>query len=190
MPNTCQNATPGETNSPTQEAMTPEQIDADLLATHERIAKREALRVARENLTRFEDEVLNPSGATSVVNQHHLDNYEPQERVKEIKIDNISIFTLSFDLQRRQDWLVDVRCAFRRDPQRYQTDEKKILAALNFLDRSCRYEWYRHVVGKPLEERQHIEGSWQYFEDWTLTLTRNATSLQADVTERKASGLD
>ncbi|KAJ5987847.1 hypothetical protein N7481_003057 [Penicillium waksmanii] len=161
--------------------MAPEQIDASLLATHKRIAKLEGLRVARENLARFEAEVLNPSGTTSVVNRHHPDDSEPQERTKEIEINNISTFTSSFDPQRRRDWLVDVRCAFRGNPQKYQTDETKILAALNFLDHTCRHEWYRHVVEKSPEERQHIERSWPYFDKWTLTLIRNATSLQADV---------
>jgi hypothetical protein len=181
MRNTRRNTATEEATPSSQETRTPEQIDANLQAINDRIAKLEELRIARENLARLEAQVLDPSETSSVVNQRHSTYSGPEERTKEIKIKNISTFTLNFNLQRRQDWLLDLRYTFRGAPWKYQTDENKILAALNYLDHTCRHRWYRHVEEKPAEERQNVEDSWPYFEEWTLTLIRNASSLQADI---------
>lgn len=173
-----------ETTLSSQDTITPEQIDTDLQAIHNRIAKLEELRVARENLARLEAEVINPSEIGSVVNRDHPGNHPPESHTEELKIKNISTFTLNFNLQRRQDWLLDLRYTFRGAPRKYRTDGKKILAALNFLDHTCRHRWYRHVEEKSIEERENIEDSWAYFEEWTLSLIRNTTTLQADIMDQ------
>ncbi|BCR90397.1 uncharacterized protein ACHE_60283A [Aspergillus chevalieri] len=47
------------------------------------------------------------------------------------------------------------------------------------MDPVCRYRWIRHIREQPEERQQDIESSWSYFEEWTLTLIQDATTIEA-----------
>jgi predicted RNase H-like nuclease (RuvC/YqgF family) len=95
----------------------------------------------------------------------------------EIKIKNIPIFTLDFNLQQWQEWLLDLRHTFLGAPKKFRTESRKILAALSYMQSTCRQRWYRHTTEKPQEQQREAEESWHYFSNWTLGLIHNAATL-------------
>jgi hypothetical protein len=93
---------------------------------------------------------------------------------------NIPEFTLSFKLQQRQEWILDLEYSFKGARRSLRKNDQKIIAALPYMSSICRQRWYRHLAEKTPESRQEAEGSWQYFTEWTLTLIQNAATLQPD----------
>ncbi|RJE17540.1 to reverse transcriptase, partial [Aspergillus sclerotialis] len=99
----------------------------------------------------------------------------------EIKIKDIPLFSLEFTLQRRDDWLADLRRTFEGAPWKYRMDNQKILAALAHMTSICRQRWNRHVDEKAVTESRESIETWLYFREWTLSLLRNTATLQPDV---------
>lgn len=94
---------------------------------------------------------------------------------------NIPEFTLDFKLQQRQEWILDLEYSFKGAKKRLRKDDQKILAALPYMSPTCRQRWYRHLAEKSREQRRGAEESWPYFTEWTLTLIKNAATLQPDM---------
>jgi hypothetical protein len=166
-----------------QQVEPPEILDTDIQAAREKIARLEEYQALQRRIEQLEAEIQ-PQRERRSTPLRRQRSHSPSDRSgRDIKVQNISIFTLDFSLQRRLDWLFDLSLAFRGAPHKYRSDEKKIIAAIGYMDHFCRSRWHRHITEKTPEEQQDAEASWDYFEQWTLTLIQNAATMEADVRE-------
>ena len=104
----------------------------------------------------------------------------PDQR-NEIKIKDIPLFSLDFTLQKRENWLADLRYTFEGAPWKYRTDNQKILAAIGHMDSACRQRWHRYIEEKVAIEDRETAETWLHFKEWTITLLRNSATLRSDV---------
>jgi hypothetical protein len=160
---------------------TSRQLDSDLEAIENTITKLQRYRELQKTLAQLKGEI---DGTESSTIHQRVDRSLSPEGNKEIKLKSIPTFTIDFNIQKRQNWLLDLRHTFKGAPRKYRDDDRKILAAVGFMDETCRQRWYRHVAEKPLEEQRKVESTWQYFEEWTLNLIQNTTSFKADIRGR------
>lgn len=165
-----------ETTSPSQPDE--EHLDDEIQASHDRIEKLQKLHALRQTIVRLEAEVGN-QGNASPTNSRRRSRSPSTEHNKEIAIKNIPNFSLDFTLQKRQEWLLDLEYSFRGAPKKYDTEARQILAAIGKMDPVCRYRWIRHVREQSEERQRDIESSWSYFQDWTLSLIQDATTIEA-----------
>jgi hypothetical protein len=114
--------------------------------------------------------------------RHRHDSPSPPSRGREIKFKSIPQFTLEYNLQRREDWLYDLHYMFEGAPAKFENNGKnKILAAVSNMNNLCRQRWYRHVAEKDADRQRSIQSDWDYFKEWTISLIRNAKSLESDM---------
>ena len=150
---------------------------AEIQATIDRLARYKEL---QEQKARLESEIAG-LGATenSPRRRRYDDDYSDDER--EIKLKNVPVFSLDYTLQKRQEWFLELTQLFEGAPRKYNTERKRITGALCYMEPICRQRWYRHLEEKGTIHLRNIKEDWPYFKEWTLTLIKNAASLQADV---------
>jgi DNA repair exonuclease SbcCD ATPase subunit len=155
-------------------------LDANLAATQATIEKLQRLKDLQDQVETLKSQLMgrNPDEALS---SPYRDLYDPSGRGQDIKLENIPTFTLNSSLQQRQEWLLDLQQQFEGDRRRFHDDRTQILGALSYMDTTCRQRWYRHVDEKALTLQRNPKEDWPYFQDWTLTLIKNAASLESEV---------
>ncbi|PWY70898.1 hypothetical protein BO70DRAFT_431998 [Aspergillus heteromorphus CBS 117.55] len=91
--------------------------------------------------------------------RHYRSSPESEKDKREIKFKDIPRFALNFNLQKHQEWITDLEYIFRGAPKKYSSEERKILAAISYMDPAYRQRWYRFVDDKSPEERRFLEKS-------------------------------
>lgn len=156
------------------------QLDINLAATQDTIQKLQRYKDLQEQLATLESEIAlrhpNASFQTTRRNPHEF-----YDQDQEIKFKNIPTYTLNYSLQKRQEWLLDLQQMFEGAPKRYHDGRTQILGALNHMDTTCRQRWYRHIDEKATDSQRGLKEDWLYFKEWTLTLIKNAASLETEV---------
>lgn len=104
----------------------------------------------------------------------------PKVSRKELEYD-IPKFKIDFNLQQRLNWLYLLDTQFEATPIKFENTKLRIFEAVMHMDDSYQQRWFRHLDEKSPEEKERLRNSWSYFEKWTLTLIRNAASLEAEV---------
>ena len=93
----------------------------------------------------------------------------------DLKTTSISIFKISWNFRQRDDWLSDLDLAFMRAPKKFRKDRKKILYALDKIDRDCKAFWKRYITAREIPElRDALYTDYEAFSDWTVSILRNA----------------
>ncbi|KAK5987248.1 hypothetical protein PT974_11372 [Cladobotryum mycophilum] len=92
----------------------------------------------------------------------------------EIKVKNIRQLKLPVELQARDEWLSDLQRAFEGAPRKYRKPAKRILLALDNMDGECRTRWERYLDEQSEEDRLSFKEDWDYFEEWSNTLLKDA----------------
>lgn len=152
-------------------------LDSNIAASEERARKLETYKQLQVTIARLEAE-LKPS-ATSP--NHRRLSADLPDHDKEIKFKNVPTYTLSYSLQERQEWLLDLQQMFEGAPKRYHDGRTRILGALNYMDTTCRQRWYRHIDEKATNSNRNLKEDWPYFREWTLTLIKNTATLETEV---------
>lgn len=171
--------TPTQARAPTPE----EDLAACLEATNLRIQQLEQIKAAREKIAELEAGLrqLEPP-APAPIHPQFATNSAPKN--VDIKIDDIPSFNMRFSIRKRHEWLINLNFAFQAAPRRYHNDKTKILGALSFMESSCRTKWFEYTSEKEAEDLRNATETWKAFEDWTLSLIQNATSIRADVRDQ------
>lgn len=171
-------APPGETS--TEGANPPAPSDAVLEAIQSNIARLKRYKELQDEVARLQAEISYGDLADTLpTRRRRRDDDSDDDR--EIKLKNIPTFALEFTLQQRQEWLLDLAQQFDGAPRKYYNNKKKILGALSYMDPICRQRWYRHIEEKGATHLLDMKEDWPYFKNWTLTLIKNAASLEAEV---------
>lgn len=133
----------------------------------------------RELLSQLADPILPDSSATR---QREEDDSSSDDG-KELKTENIEIFTLKFNFRKREEWINDLERAFEGAPKKYRKDRKKILLGLQHMDSECRARWSGHLREQTEARRIELKKSWDDYIPWTLTLIKEASNLAAALTK-------
>lgn len=154
--------------------------DSDLAAMQATVERLTRYKQLQEQLATLRSEIpgLTPTDPLPTRRRYHGDNSDDE---REIKLKNIPTFSLDFNLQKRQEWLLDLAQQFDGAQKKYHDDRKKILGALCYMEPICRQRWYRHIEEKGSNHLRDMREDWPYFKDWTLTLIKNAASLESEV---------
>lgn len=154
--------------------------DSDLAAMQATVERLTRYKQLQEQLAILRSEIskLTPTEPLPTRRRYRGDNSGDE---REIRLKNIPTFSLDFNLQKRQEWLLDLAQQFDGAQKKYHDDRKKILGALCYMEPICRQRWYRHIEEKGSNHLRDIREDWPYFKDWTLTLIKNAASLESEV---------
>lgn len=155
-------------------------LDANLAATQATIEKLQRLKDLQDQAEALRSQLIGRSLNEPPMSPYR-DAYDTSGRDQEIKPKSIPTFTLNFTLQQRQEWLLDLQQQFEGAPRRYRDDRTQILGALSYMDTTCRQRWYRHIDEKTPILLRNPKEDWPYFKDWTLTLIKNAATLESEV---------
>jgi hypothetical protein len=169
-----------ETPTVTDPVSTTADLDANLAATQATIEKLQRLKDLQDQVEILKSQLMGRNPDETLLDLHR-DLYDPSGKGQDIKLKNIPTFTLNSSLQQRQEWLLDLQQQFEGDLRRYYDGRTQILGALSHMDTTCRQRWYRHVDEKAQTLQRNLKEDWPYFKDWTLTLIKNAASLQSEV---------
>ena len=154
--------------------------DSDLAAMQATVERLTRYKQLHEQLATLRSEIsgLIPTEPLPTRRRYRGDDSDDE---REIKLKNIPTFSLGFNLQKRQEWLLDLAQQFDGAQKKYHDDRKKILGALCYMEPICRQRWYRHIEEKGSTHLRNMREDWPYFKDWTLTLIKNAASLESEV---------
>lgn len=158
----------------------PTDLDANLAATQATIEKLQRLKDLQDQVETLKSQLTGRNQGENLLDPYR-ELSDPSGRGQDIKLKNIPTFTLNSSLQQRQEWLLDLQQQFEGDLRRYHDGRTQILGALSHMDTTCRQRWYRHVDEKSPNSQRNLKEDWPYFKDWTLTLIKNAASLESEV---------
>ncbi|KAJ5256526.1 hypothetical protein N7478_012630 [Penicillium angulare] len=147
--------------SPTQ-GIVSNDIENEEREVNARIQRLEKLKADRERLDALHAELSVPilTAYPLPTVENSFSNLDRPNKDHDIKIEDLSNFNNRLSIQKRHQWLVNLELAFQAGPNRYSNDAKRILGALRFMD---------------------APSTCEVFEEWTLSLIQNTTSLRADI---------
>jgi hypothetical protein len=155
-------------------------VDETLTAINERIRKLEELKEARER-----EAILRAELATGPLADPRRNQTDSLKARSDIKFENVPTFALEYNLQKRQEWLLDLSLMFKGAPSKYFNDGKKIIGAVSHMDQTCRQRWYRHLAERALIDSRNLDEDWSYFEKWTLSLLSSTASLESSMASER-----
>jgi hypothetical protein len=112
------------------------------------------------------------------------DSSSDDDRYVKIDVKNIDKFTLKSSLRKREEWLNDLQRAFSGNPRKYRKSWARIVLAQEYMDSECRNRWKRHVETMSTSDPQAHDPDWDYFQEFTKTLVRDARFREPNVMEQ------
>ncbi|KAK5989713.1 hypothetical protein PT974_00533 [Cladobotryum mycophilum] len=97
------------------------------------------------------------------------------EKSSGIKIKNLTVLTMNASFQAREEWLRNLYRAFSGQKKKYRKGYLKVLFGVDYMDTKCQTQWELHLKHQESPEaRQKLENDWEYFENWTMSLLKDA----------------
>lgn len=106
-----------------------------------------------------------------------------KNRSKGIKVSPSYTLRIDSSLREWGDWKQDVERVFQGDPNSYRRGNKRILKALDYVDKSLKTLWFTYCDQK----EEHQTKRWETFLEWTKNNIQNGQSATASLYERYES---
>lgn len=176
--------TENNNTTPTTEQDAPIGVEAEQAAIRARIAQLEELQKLQEREEELRKLISCPTSSSKGNNRakrRRNSSESSGSSGREIKVKNINSLTHPTNPQKHKIWVNDLNRAFNGAKRRYRRDYRKILFALDHMNTTCRARWDRYLEEQPDNDRESLEDNWEAFQDWTLTLLKDAANREAQI---------
>ncbi|KAF9776652.1 hypothetical protein IL306_005143 [Fusarium sp. DS 682] len=98
---------------------------------------------------------------------------------KEVKVKNITKIDVPCTARQREEWLSDLRRAFKGAPRTYKKGSNRVITATEYTNQEGRSRWEKHLKEQGGDRRESLENDWDYFEEWSLCYIKDSANRES-----------